>query len=301
MTSVPVPVPDPPFPVEVALSSPPTVPYQEIRDQLRTGDLVLFHSYTSAVSNVIKIAEKCVDKGHSEITHVGMVIRGESFCFPEGDPASVATRPAWLTDTGVYIFESTLSGHGEIPDVEGKSGFCAQLRDLDALVPNYLSFKGAKIYVAHLLDEHHHSDLDHSSAKIQEIYDRYRGLHYDSSLIDMASLVIPGLHYIRDNWIFRYIRDYIGSWIYGTMRSKSTDNPELLPRDNKISNWQFCSKMVASIYIDLGLFPKTVIPANVMPIDFLYPRRKMIIPPIWKPLVGIRAGENEPLVIHPSS
>lgn len=260
------------------------VPYHEIRRSLRTGDLILFRSYASAVSNVIKIAEKCVDHGHSEITHVGMVIRAESFDFATG------SKPSWLVEGGVYLFESTLSGHGEIPDVEGQPGFCAQLRDLDALVPNYLSFKGSKIYVAHLCDQHRPADLDDHSKRIQEIYDKYRGLHYDSSLIDMASLIIPGLHYIRDNWIFKYLRDLCGSWIYGTVRSKSTDNPELLPHDNKISNWQFCSKMVANIYIDLGLFPATINPCNVLPIDFLYPHRKVTIPPLWKP----------PVCIHPT-
>jgi hypothetical protein len=71
------------------------------------------------------------------------------------------------------------------------------------------------------------------------------------------------------------------------MRSKTTDNPELLPHDNKISNWQFCSKMVANLYIDLGLIPATINPSNVLPIDFLYPHHHMTIPPIWKPLVRI--------------
>jgi cell wall-associated NlpC family hydrolase len=247
---------------KISTASLPTV-YTDLRDRIKTGDLVFF-GCTTFVSRFISVIETFVD-GDGEYSHVGMCLRAESFNYP--DPA---TKPAWCQDGKIFILESTSSvPHGDVPTVEGTVGFCVQLRDLDQVITHYGAESTYRIGVAHLLPEIRPNDLDVHSDRIQLAYDQYRGLYYDASVIDLTAIVLPMVRRIRDNVIYQYMRDLITGWWYGTARSPSTDQPADLPHDNCVSNWQFCSELVSNIYRDLGIYPAQVNPENILPSDII--------------------------------
>ena len=166
--------------------------------------------------------------------------------------------------------------------MEGKKAFCVQLRDLDEVVPNYDESAKSHMAWAPILDEHRPTDVDAPSQRIQQEYDKYRGIYYDVSILDMVSVFLPFVRYIRDNRVVTYLRDRISSFFWGNQRSPSTDHPELLPYDNYASHWEFCSKLIASIYVDLEVFPQNVVPPNVMPMDLILPNNQKHIPSIYK-------------------
>jgi len=256
-----------------------SVPYSQIRDQLRTCDLILFRSH-DLVSSLIAEFEK-YSNGDGDFTHVGMCIRGESFYYP--DPK---TTPPWLKRDGLYLLEAGASGIcGSVFDVEGKSGLCVQLRDLDQVVCTYKQSSLDKMAVMYLKEEFRSKELDKDSMVLQREYDKYRGLYYDLSLIDLWATVLPFARTIRDNYIYKHVCDYLAGKFIGTQRSSSTDHPELLPRDNVHSNWQFCSKLVSNIYIDLALFSKLVVPSNVTPSDLVVRPESKCLPSIFEPII----------------
>jgi hypothetical protein len=242
-------------------STKPGVSYSQIRDQLRTTDLLLFRG-CDFVSNTISHVEQ-FKNGCGDFTHSGICVRAESF----------TTRPYWWTAGKIYILESTISGYKHlsdgVPDVEGKNTLSVQLRDLDQVVVNYDKTPDARLGWVPMIDQYRPIGIDNESKELQATYDHYRGLTYDASLIDLTSAALPVMRPIRDNRLFKCVRDMIGALILGTNRSDSTDHPEQLPADNYVSNWQFCSELVSNIYLDLGIFPQTVNPENVMPTDFL--------------------------------
>jgi len=83
------------------------VSYSEIRDKLRTCDLLLFKG-GDVVSNTISKVEK-YENGCGDFTHTGMCIRAESFYYPNN-------KPSWLQEGKIYILESTISGYKYISD-----------------------------------------------------------------------------------------------------------------------------------------------------------------------------------------
>ena len=246
--------------------SKPGIPYSEIRDQLQTCDLMLFRG-SDFVSNFISQVEK-FENSCGDFTHTGICIRAESFYYP--DPT---TRPSWWTPGKIYVLESTISGYKYIsdgvPDVEGKNALCVQLRDLDEVVNHYDTNPNTRLAWSPMLDQFRPININQPSPSLQETYDRYRGLYYDASFVDLSAAAIPFMRHIRDNKVFRKVRDTIGAFCFGTQRSDSTDNVDQLPDDNVISNWQFCSEVIAHIYVDLGILPSDVIPDNVIPTDYL--------------------------------
>ena len=70
---------------------------------------------------------------------------------------------------------------------------------------------------------------------------KYNGITYDANCWSLLSSIIPFL---------RPKRDHIEQFL-------NTDD------------WLFCSELVAEIYVKLGIFPDTVDPKNVVPMDFI--------------------------------
>lgn len=256
------------------------IPYAMIRGHIKTCDLILFRSH-DIISNIIANIEHYVN-GSADFTHIGMCIRGESFYYP--DPGS---RPPWLNPSSLYILEATATGiNGYTHDVEGKSGLCVQLRDLDQVVRTYEKTTLDRMALMQIKDEHRPEHIDQESPLLQKEYDKYRGLYYDVSLIDLWATILPFMRTIRSNRLYKHICDSLSTVFVGNQRSSTTDHPELLPRDNVHSNWQFCSKLVANIYVDIGLFPSAVVPGDILPSDFeVQPARKHIPSTLFNPVV----------------
>lgn len=255
------------------------VPYMKIRNKIKTCDLIMFRSH-NIMSNLISCFEQYVN-GNGDFTHMGMCIRAESFYYPNQD-----STPTWLQKGKIYLLEATISGfYGHICDVEGRSGLCVQLRDLDTVVDTYE--KSRKDYMAlyQIQDEHRPAHIEKDSIALQKEYDKYRGLFYDASIVDFCASAFPLLRSVRDNHIYQYMVNMLGSKFFGTRRSKSTDNPELLPKDNYVTNWQFCSKLISNIYVDLGIFPSVVVSGDVMPSDFIVHPTNKHIPSVFASLI----------------
>jgi len=212
--------------------------YSKSRISLRPFDLLLF-SGGEFVSKFIKHieAEKLeritgnpVEPG--AFSHVGMVVTSEILDHELVVPGKI------------YIWESTMGGKlGDgIPNIEGKTFFGVQLRDFDAVVPVYDLSNDTRIATARLIA----NPLDVCSeleikTKFTKIFNKYNGVMYDVNLMNEFGALFDGCRKIRDG-----IENIIGN-----------------------DSWLFCSEHVATVYVDMGIFPRTVIPENVVPMDFV--------------------------------
>ena len=106
----------------------PGVPFSEIKDGVRSLDLILFRG-KDAVSGAISAVEK-VSTGESSAgnyTHAGLALWSDEIDvrLPEGRK--------------LLIMESTMSGRlaDGVPDIHGQAHLGVQLRDLSAVVEAY--------------------------------------------------------------------------------------------------------------------------------------------------------------------
>ena len=241
------------------VSMKPGVPFYEIKSLMRTYDLLMFRG-TDLISNTIAKVEAHEDgkqvKKCANFTHVGIVIRGEDM-MPIKDPS----ERDWLHAEDVFVLESTMSGDlaDGCKDVHGETHFGVQLRLLDNVVEHYDKPKKSRIAWCALRAELPKQAKDTVRAE----YEKYRGLSYDLSIVDLAACFSPTVRKIRDNTAFEHIRDALCSFVYGKKRADDAGS------DNYVSNWQFCSELAANIYKDIGLLPSSVNPSNAMPADFV--------------------------------
>lgn len=255
----------------------PGVLYSEIRPHLRSLDLLLFRG-TDVVSGIISRVERYFDGTtlENDFTHVGLCIRPE-----KGDLFG------GLKLGGLYVMESTMSGNlaDGVKDVHGESHLGVQVRDLDAVVEAYDSKPKARLAWAPLKEELRPVFPD----KIcDEALRKYTGIFYDASVVDLAAAAgVCGARAARDCRCFECLRD-MACWCVCTRKRAGSDSA-LLPKDNKPSNYLFCSELVANIYRDCRVLPQTVEPKNVMPEDFL-PNPK-------NPQTTVDADKQVPLVI----
>ena len=237
----------------------PGAPFAEIKPLMRTYDLLLFKG-TDFISSTITKIEAFEDgpkvKEVANFSHVGVVIRGEDLL-----PIKDKTEESWLRANEVYVLESTMSGDlaDGCKDVHGETHLGVQLRVLEDVVRHYDEPKDSRIAWC-ALNVHLPNG---KRAAVREEYEKYRGISYDLSAIDLAACAFPILRPIRDNTMFEHIRDSLCKLAYGIRRA---DDEKC---DNVVSNWQFCSEMAANIYKDIGLLPEEVNASNAMPSDFV--------------------------------
>lgn len=223
----------------------PGVPFRTIRNSIRTGDTLLFRG-SDAVSDAITEVEQHYD-GVDSFSHSGMAMWASDF------PAtSVVRRPG---DQGrLYVLESTASGRfiDGVPAITDDRGHLGvQLRDLDMVVDAYDANPKTRLAWLPLQDARRPAI---SQQALDATVCKYLGTAYDASCIDMSAAAIPLMRMVRDNRCIRCLRDKLcGLCCCGA----------------RPSSWLFCSELVASIYVDWGVFPETVVPGNVMPTDFL--------------------------------
>jgi hypothetical protein len=247
----------------------PGVPFSQIKSMMRTYDLLLFRG-SDFVSDSIAKVEQLVDgaakvKQSANFTHVGIVIRGEDLLSPN----TSKDEKDWLKADEVYVFESTMSGDlaDGCPDVHGDTHLGCQLRLLSDVVSHYDKPEKARMAWC-ALRKPLQTTIDVKKTARAE-YEKYRGLSYDLSAIDLAACAFPSIRKIRDNTVFSHLRDAVCRFLYGKERADDTTPSQGSKDDNCVSNWQFCSEMACNIYKDIGLIPETVNPANAMPADFV--------------------------------
>lgn len=240
------------------MANKPGVPFTQIKSLMRTYDLLLFRG-ADFISNSIAKVEAMEDgskvKQVANFTHVGIVIKGEDL-LPYGtkDP----TEKDWLKADEVYVFESTMSGDlaDGCTDVHGETHFGCQLRRLDDVVKSYDKPADARMAWC-ALQKPIAVDVKET---IRAEYEKYRGVSYDLSVIDLAACAFPAVRFIRDNTVFEHLRDSICRFLYG--KERAGDN-------NAVSKWQFCSEMVCNIYKDIGMIPQETNAGNTLPVDFI--------------------------------
>ena len=216
--------------------------YTDIRPTLRPFDLVLF-SGGEFVSRFIKYIEQrelhhyigpnsptSLDAG--AFSHVGMIVTSDIL-----DHSNIKKDK-------IYIWESTASGKlGEgVKNIEDESFLGVQIRDFDALLPVYDEPNNTRVAIARVKN----NPVDTLGAKkakekFTEIYNKYNGVLYDISIIAEVGAIFGGCRKIRD----------------------------VLEKSFGPDHWLFCSELIAVTYMQMGIFPKTVIPENVVPMDFL--------------------------------
>jgi predicted oxidoreductase len=106
--------------------------YCDIKQEIDSFDVFLFRG-SEIVSETISKIEILENKNQDAglFTHCGIIIKVN--LFPE--------ESKYYDTNKIYIFESVLSGHFgyDIKNVDGETFFGVQLRDLDEVVPTFLS------------------------------------------------------------------------------------------------------------------------------------------------------------------
>lgn len=232
----------------VAQKAPPILPvrkegisYATFRPYLRPFDLVMF-SGADFISNLIKY---CEAKGLQNkiptnyvapgaFSHLGLIVTSDILSHPSVLPGKI------------YIWESTMSGvYGEgVTNIDDKSFFGVQLRDFDLLFPVYDRPNDTRVAVAQLV----HNPLDGRSteerlsirSKFTELFISLNGIRYDYNPLTLFGSLFTRLRCARDT-------SYA---VFG-------------------DRWVFCSELVAIVYKRFGIFPLSVKPDNMVPMDFV--------------------------------
>ena len=212
--------------------------FNNIKNSLKPLDLVMF-SGGEYVSHLIKFMEKNLLERPNEpnngvdpgaFSHVGMVVTSDILEHKQVLPGKF------------YVLESTMGGplsQDKVLNIMGKSKFGVQLRDLEELIPSYLSSEGSAIAIARLKPEY--STLCRDKTLFTSVFKKYNGRTYDINPISLAASLLKVCRCIRE-----------------PMEEMTGTN-----------NWLFCSELVAQVYIDMGVINNSINPKNVVPMDFV--------------------------------
>lgn len=237
--------------------------YSDVRNTLRPFDLLLFagEDEISAMIRFLqvrKIAEKRVGAGKSEedllaelktmgiFSHVGMVVTSEILNHPNVEPGKI------------YVWESTMGGRfgQNVQNIHHEDFLGVQLRNFDELFDIYDEPKSTSIAVCHL--ENNPYDLAKTETEREcirfvftNLFNRLDGARYNMNPVALASSMFP---------TFRAMRKRRSGG------KSSSNNPS---SSVSASRWLFCSELLAVVYTELGLYPDTVIPDNVLPMDLI--------------------------------
>ncbi len=247
--------------------------YKNVRKNIKNFDLLFFKG-SNLISTIISETEKR-QTSNGSYTHIGMALDGSTL---------PSTHPLYARDR-VYILESNmggeLSGDKVGSALDGKSFFGVQIRNLDLIMQRvglenevgWAPIDSEKVFNKTLYQELTKPTTNESREKIAAIFDRYVGLNYDATLVDLgASAGCLCFRQIRKatqtdkkstNCCAAGIVNYV---IRKKMKNKiapakATDSP----RDRMI-----CSELTARVLQNAEIIqPGSVNSENVIPVDFL--------------------------------
>jgi len=215
------------------------IPYKEIKSLIKPLDMILFRG-GEAISSTIRILEK-LQTGNGDWSHVGIVVNTTILPnIPNGKSGKL------------YVWESTLSGdlNDGILNTEGEVKFGVQFRELEKVVKGYNKNQKSLVAWAKLKNnpyrqlpgetiqvyEKRFKELRDNLVKIEE--------EYGDKMYDANPFALLGSLYPK----FRCLRKTV----------------------NFGKDWLFCSELVATIYVQLGILDSEEInPADVLPVDFV--------------------------------
>jgi len=186
-------------------------------------DIIIFRG-VDFVSKTIQRLQSQFLRKEKAFSHVALVIS-----------TKIVDHPNMVPDK-FYIWESTMSGKlsDGVLNIDGKSFFGAQVRDLDLVVNAYKKAGGDASLISINLKK------TPSKRRFQKIFNKYNGANYDMNFISLLSSLYPKLRCIRGK-IEKYLH---------------TDN------------WLFCSELCAIAYKEMKIIPN-LNTKNVVPEDFV--------------------------------
>jgi hypothetical protein len=234
----------------------PNVPkrwdYKEAQKRFRPLDMVACRG-DGLISDAIAESQRA-KLGEGRWSHVGLLVNTDIM------PGIInGQKGKW------YIWEST--SLNEAPDVESKKAVTGvQVRDFEQVCKEYYGFMDTEVAVYRLKDnpwQRVQDESDESYAvrqeslriKLSKAHQKYHGRPYDFSGA-LAGFFKCLRKYRDNNFVVNKFHDYA----------------------------MFCSELVASVYVDIGLLPESVDPENVVPEDFF----------------GFDADKEMPLVFEPA-
>lgn len=217
----------------------PGVLYGNIKQKMRSFDLIMFRG-EGLISNLIRALEKKGNKipESGDFSHAGIILRYDMLKYVYPDNPNI-------NEDSVYIWESTSNGKlgSDVLNIEGENFIGVQVRNLDRLIVNYDS--GNKTAIAFgALKKNPIDKMTPENLKLLfvETFNKYNKASYDWNACSLCGSV---------NKKYRACRD-ISEKIFNT------------------DSWLFCSEFVACVYRDLGVYPATINPKNVVPSDIAY-------------------------------
>ncbi len=230
------------------------VSYSDIKNRIQPFDLLAFRG-GDIMSDLISVLEK-YEFEVGNFTHVGMAVTSD--ILPK-------YKDFVLEKGKVYIFESTFTYNVKgftdgPPDVITGSGwFGVQLRDLEEVIPRYITNEKTEVAWCPLIDNpfSKKSNRKKLAKKFTKFFESYEGRCYEMDVESLLAAMFPCLRSIRS------VRDSIFEHLYNTLHihgyMKDSEGP---------AGWQFCSELVANVYQMIGIIPKSVNTKNILPINF---------------------------------
>lgn len=222
--------------------------YSEIKEQIRPFDIVFFKG-GEKISSAIRFIQQVtlgVEHKADVWSHCGLVISREIYDDPR------------LTEGKLYLVESTLSGklNDGIKNIDDKSFFGVQIRDLDLLAKKYTKLtkkkkKTAGIGWSRMRNNPFRDDSEEGIKRRKKIQCqftklfplRWEGIRYNINLISLGASVWPILKPVK--------------WF--VLKFELLDSSE----------WMFCSEVVFDILQVFKFYDPHFDPSAVLPQDFL--------------------------------
>ena len=207
-------------------------------------DIILFRG-TDGVSDLIRVVEQDV-RGCGDFSHAGIIVTRE-----------LLPNLTKLEAKKLYVMESTMSyplplvSDGPPNILTGKGYFGVQIRDFEEVLTSYTKAKGALVAWVRLPN----SPWDTQKRVDPEIVEKYLFRPYKENIFSILGSVFPCFRPAR-NTLDEI--EVVGSRII-----------RLAPPEDVEAKTVFCSELLARIYRDLGMIPKSVVPEDVVPVDFL--------------------------------
>ena len=219
--------------------------YDALKSQIKPFDLIFFIG-GEKISSTIRFIQRVslgVENKLEVWSHVGLVVTRDLLDDKRLEPGKL------------YLIESTLSGkfNDGIKNVDGKSFFGVQIRDLDQLVKKYAGKKKRGIAWSRLHNNPFRltSQTEDGLLKQKEIQFafttvwpvRWEGIRYNFNLISLAASVWPAFKPL--------------DWLLLKFDFLNTDD------------WLFCSELVFDILQVFKFYDKHIDASSVLPQDFL--------------------------------
>ena len=207
----------------------PGVAWSEVRSQLKTLDMIQFRGWDWISRGMVRVEQRALGAEGGCYTHVALVMHGTDF----------PKTSRFHSDTKVYVFECTDPKEDSVTNISGKKFSGVQLRDLDAIIPNYDCSEDTELAWMRMHDEVR-PFVDPED--LERVVERYVDRKFDWNPLDLFGALYGSLRPWRS--------------LFGRIYS---------------SERLFCSQLVALVLRDLGVLASDIEPLDVLPSDFRSP------------------------------